>query len=140
MENIIESVVANFYKKATTDFLIGYQFRKIAQAEAKSSGSHHPLKPPIEAFEHHLPRINDFWKNQLLGIPLPEGQKPFDLIGIHKELLIRKGEVGRWIQLFDETLNETEMPEDFRIKWREKTYLFRDKFLGHPFLFGIKKD
>lgn len=135
MEEIIESVVFAFYQKATTDFLIGYHFRKIASPSG--TPSHHPLKPPIEAFKDHLPRINSFWKNQLLGIPLDKEEPPFDLIGIHKALLIRKGEVGRWVQLFEDTLQEVLNEENKELKedWLKKVHHFRDKFIQHPSLF-----
>lgn len=131
-EKFIEKVVVAFYRKATTDFIIGYHFRKIATAENHSD----PLKPPIEAFSHHLPRINDFWKNQLLGLSLPKGSQPFQLIQIHKALSVRKGEVGRWILLFEETLREfdDQNPELAR-KWQEKLLFFKDTFLESKILF-----
>ncbi|MCR9203225.1 MAG: hypothetical protein NXH75_01520 [Halobacteriovoraceae bacterium] len=138
MEIIIESVVLAFYKKATTDFLIGYHFRKIA-SESESS-QNHPLKPPIEAFKDHLPRINQFWKNQLLGTPLPKGVPSFDLIGIHKALHVRRGEVGRWVQIFEETLNEvieekSEETIELKKNWLKKVHHFQNKFLSNPSLF-----
>lgn len=131
MNDIIESVVFAFYKKATTDFLIGYHFRKIASIENPDN----PLKPPMEAFEHHLPRISSFWKNQLLGTPMPKEENPFDLITIHRELKIRRGELGRWILLFEETLNEVEMESSFKQKWKAKVDHFKNIFLNHPSLF-----
>lgn len=138
MEKIIESVVFAFYKKATTDFLIGYHFRKIASEN--ESTQNHPLKPPIEAFKDHIPRINHFWKNQLLGTPLPSGESPFDLIGVHKALSVRKGEIGRWVQIFEETLNEvleanTEESKKLKLDWLKKLHHFKEKFLSNPNLF-----
>lgn len=127
----IEDVVRAFYDKATKDFLIGYQFRKIALAE----GDVHPLQPPLDAFAHHLPRINDFWKNQLLGTPLPDKSDPFSLISIHKKLRVRKGEVNRWVLLFNETLNE--QPEHALTEiWREKVKHFQEVFLRNKILFS----
>lgn len=130
-------MVLAFYKKATTDILIGYQFRKIAMLEAKAGN--HPLRPPIEAFEHHLPRIGIFWKSQLLGEKMPADQSPFDLIGIHQQLSIRKGELHRWLTLFRETLNEQQAlhPEalDLFEKWFEKLDHFEGVFLTNPKLF-----
>ena len=43
---------------------------------------------------------------QLLGEKLPVNQGPFDLISLHHELSIRKGELGRWLLLFKEVLEE----------------------------------
>lgn len=130
-------MVLAFYKKATTDILIGYQFRKIAMLEAKAGD--HPLRPPIEAFEHHLPRIATFWKSQLLGERIPAKQDPFDLIGIHQKLSIRRGELHRWLTLFRETLKEFESsnPENIDLlkKWLEKIDHFEGVFLTNPKLF-----
>ena len=129
---LIENVVEAFYKKATTDVLIGYHFRKIAIAEKGD----HPLKPPLEAFSHHLPRINHFWKNQLLNLPLPESSPPFQLIKIHKDLMVRRGEVNRWISLFEEVLNEWEFQDkEFIQKWRLKLNHFKKTFLENKILF-----
>ncbi len=134
MTQIISSVVESFYKKATTDILIGYQFRKIAMQESQSQG--HPLRPPIEAFAHHLPRITHFWQSQLLGIKIPKEEAPFDLIGIHQKLSMRKGELHRWLTLFRETLNEFEAEDPKLIKlWHEKIDHFEGVFLTSAKLF-----
>lgn len=136
MTDPVASVVEAFYRKATTDVLIGYQFRKIAQAEALQQG--HPLKPPIEAFKHHLPRIEHFWRGQLLGAKIPATETPFDLIGIHKELKIRKGELHRWLTLFKETLEEELIGEEkmeLKKKWLNKLAHFEEAFLKSPLLF-----
>ena len=118
------NVVTAFYEKAVIDVLIGYHFRKIA-----TTHGHHPLKPPIEAFHDHLPRIAFFWRMQLLGEKMnSEDQEPYDLISIHRALSIRKGEVGRWILLFKETLNEA--PEhELKKNWSEKIDHFEKIFM-----------
>lgn len=133
-EDFIENVVRAFYQKATTDVLIGYHFRKIALAEAKAGD--HPLKPPLEAFSHHLPRINEFWKNQLLNTPLPKDSAPFKLMVIHKELMIRKGEVNRWVSLFKEVLEEwRHCHEELTDQWLIKLNHFQNTFLHSKVLF-----
>lgn len=132
----IASVVEVFYRKATTDVLIGYQFRKIAQAKALEHG--HPLKPPIEAFKEHLPRICHFWRSQLLGSKLPPNEPPFNLISIHQELKIRKGELHRWLTLFKEALEESLVEEEhneLKQAWLKKLKHFEEVFLKSPKLF-----
>ncbi|OUR99923.1 hypothetical protein A9Q84_02515 [Halobacteriovorax marinus] len=128
---VISDVVLSFYKVATVDFLIGYQFRKIQEFQGSS-----PLTPPIEAFKNHLPRIEKFWRMQLLGEKLNDGER-FDLMSIHKDLLVRKGEVNRWVLLFKQTLLAYEMdhPEnkDFLKNWNKKIEEFEKRFL--TFLF-----
>lgn len=139
MDNKIESVVKAFYQKATTDVLIGYHFRKIAQLEANHLG--HPLKPPIEAFSAHLPRINTFWRTQLLGTPIPANEAPYDLMGVHARLFVRKGEVSRWMTLFRQTLDEElDQTDELKEKWLEKLSFFERVFLKSPLLFKKSKD
>lgn len=139
IKNHIKQIVERFYIKATGDFLIGHQFRKI-QKHTPEQGPSHPLRPPIEAFRHHLPRIEIFWQIQF-GLPLAQKlELPFDIIGIHRRLRIRRGELGRWILLFEETLNEYEKEygesvQELIVLWRQKLVFFQQAFLGHPKLF-----
>jgi truncated hemoglobin YjbI len=112
----IERVVRSFYEKAKSDILIGYHFRH------------------IHDFDTHIPRIIHFWEIQLLGASLT--MEPFDLIGAHKALGIKVGEVNRWVKLFLETMDEEKIDPDLKTQWSEKTLLFRDRFLSHPQLFS----
>ncbi len=98
MEKIIEEVVDSLYEKAISDFLIGYHFKKIQTGEA--------LHPTLSDFAHHLPRIKIFWKFQLL-----KGFKntlSFNLKETHIPLKIHKGELDRFMLLFNETLEQFE--------------------------------
>lgn len=130
MEQLISHIVEEFYKKAISDVMIGHQFRKIQEFS-----SHNPLDPPFEAFRSHIPRINSFWKIQLLG---HSSDQTFNLIKAHEYLKIRKGELGRWIVLFKETLksnsidkNEEEL--EFLKKWEEKIDQFHKVFIEKLF-------
>lgn len=119
---VITDIVLSFYIKATTDFLIGYQFRKIQTKEGVN-----PLLPPIEAFSEHLPRIEKFWRIILSGEKLADS-KPFNLIDVHRELRIRKGELGRWVMLFIETLDESEIDPELKDDWVKKINDFEVRF------------
>ena len=134
-EEIIQELVMDFYKIATTDFMIGYHFRKIATMEGVD-----PLAPPIEAFSNHIPRIVDFWKMILLGEKLSADKEPFNLIQIHKALSIRKGEVGRWVTLFKKTMvtYENKYPEhyEFLNEWWHQVKEFEQRFLHSKVLFS----
>ncbi len=115
-------MVHSFYDKATRDFMIGYHFRKIATLKGAN-----PLRPPIEAFKDHLPRIEQFWQVQLLGES--EGQMNFDLLKAHSPLQIKRAELGRWLLLFKETLeSEIKGEDDFKKKWLEKLPIFEKMF------------
>ena len=108
---IISQVVHEFYAKAKTDFMIGYHFRV------------------IDDFDTHIPRIITFWEIQLLGEKPKVEIPPFDLINIHRPLNIKKGELGRWVSLFQETLNNVSKDQDLNNKWNEKVEFFRDRML-----------
>ncbi len=119
MEEIIEKVVDSFYEKAVRDILIGYHFRKIQKGEN--------LKPSLSDFAHHLPRIKIFWKSQLLK-DFKSNEK-FNLKESHKPLNIRKGELDRFILLFNNTLDVFESKDINLIKnWRSKLQFFKSQF------------
>lgn len=113
----IHQVVNAFYDQAKTDVMIGYHFRHIPD------------------FDTHLTRIHAFWEGQLLGLP-PREQAPFDLIRAHKPLGIRRGEVGRWVMLFLQTLRQTPAaPPGLVELWEQKIKHFQEVFLRSPQLF-----
>lgn len=116
----IEKLVELFYQKAISDFLIGYQFRKIARFEG-----HDPLSPPIEAFASHLPRISDFWEIQLLGQCSRSLERPFDLKKIHHQLNLNRGELDRWLMLFRQSIEEFQENPN-----REKYEIFSPSMLS----------
>ena len=110
---LILEIITNFYQKATYDFLIGYHFRK------------------IEDFDTHLPRIASFWQLQLTGKITHRDRLPFNLIAAHAPLGVKKGELGRWITLFEETLKEHVLKKDIdealAAKWMEKARFFEKR-------------
>lgn len=125
---LISKTVYRFYEKATKDILIGHHFRKIQEFSGDNV-----LSPPMEAFSHHLPRINQFWEIQLLGKSTLPLQAPFNLINVHEYLHIRTGEVNRWVTLFQETLKQmkSEYPDylDFFNDWDDRIKIFQNIFL-----------
>lgn len=126
MRELIYTIVKNFYKKATTDVLIGYHFVKFLDEEV---------------LEKHLIRLTSFWEMQLTGtttVPLDHG---FRLLFTHYQLNLKRGELGRWIVLFHQTLDEIEKesghPEmkKFCDVFKQKIKFFEDRFLSAPDLF-----
>jgi truncated hemoglobin YjbI len=118
----IHSVVEAFYSKAISDPIIGFHFRKIQEFEGAD-----PLRPPIEAFAKHIPRIVNFWRMQLLEEKNLE-TVPFNLIKTHQYLGLKRGQIDRWLILFIETLKESDCSQDFKNLWEEKARHFRSKF------------
>jgi len=138
MRELINIVVETFYQKAINDVLIGYHFRKFQDPEV---------------LHHHLERITSFWEMQLTGqTSIPVSGKPFQLLFTHLNLSIKPGELGRWIVLFHQTLDELEhaMKEQkaseeemnsislISIEWKKRIKFFEERFKSHPIMF--KKD
>jgi hypothetical protein len=129
-KEIIEQIILDFYMMATTDILLGYQFRKIEEYE-QDEFKHHPLRPPIEAFSHHLPIINEFWIRQLKG-ETKDSTIQLDLINKHIYLNMKKGELKRFQLLFKEILDlhKKELQEiDLYQEWHSKIDHFTSVFL-----------
>lgn len=151
-KKLIETIVTSFYERATSDIIIGYHFRKIQAYE--NPESHHALKPPMDAFKDHIPRIISFWELQLLGASTRR-ERPFQLIDIHRQLNILPGEVGRWMKLFYDVLTEKKeqlsgeladesIPTNHHLvkaqlelidQWEKKLKKFHDIFMNSPKLF-----
>ena len=87
-DQTILEIITSFYDKAKVDVMIGYHFRF------------------IEDFDTHIPRIADFWNLQLNGKLIKKEHLPFNLLDVHQGLGIKKGEIGRWLKLFTDTLDE----------------------------------
>lgn len=111
----IYSVVDAFYQKAKIDILIGYHFRN------------------IQDFDEHIPRIATFWELQLLGKASRPINPPFDVMKVHIPLGIKRGELGRWLLLFRQTLEQQTQkhPEMKYLKdsWEIKLIDFEGRFL-----------
>lgn len=126
MRELIYAVVEAFYQKATKDVLIGYHFHKFSTPEE--------LGP-------HLERITSFWEMQLTGKTSVALEGPFHLLFTHLQLNIKRGELGRWIVLFHQTLDDLEANvEHENIKeltklWKHRIELFEERFKSHPQMF-----
>ncbi|MDO9181740.1 MAG: hypothetical protein Q7U04_05000 [Bacteriovorax sp.] len=127
MRDLIYAVIEAFYKKATQDILIGYHFDKFNKPET--------LKP-------HLERITSFWEMQLTGSTSVPLEGPFHLLFTHLQLKIKRGELGRWIVLFHQTLDSLEKENnhpDIKVLttlWKKRIALFEERFKSHPQMFN----
>lgn len=133
MRELIYIVVETFYQKAMKDILLGYHFD-------------HFNDPLI--LGPHLDRITAFWEMQLTGkVSQPIVGKQFQLLFTHLQLGIKRGELGRWIVLFHQTLDElenefrTQAPKELAdiqqiaILWKERIAFFEERFKSHPQMF-----
>ena len=128
--NFIKQVTNSFYEVAKKDIIIGYHFRH------------------IENFDNHLPKIYQFWVQQLLTLSKKERDKLItkkyvtNIFKKHSYLKIKKGEVGRWVLLFQQSIennyqlnsNNSEL-ESLKDLWIKKTEYFHKKFLESSELF-----
>lgn len=123
----IKKIIDEFYEIAKVDIIIGYHFRH------------------IENFDTHLPKIYQFWALQLLKlnkeekVVLSRDSSTGNLIEKHLYLKIKKGEVGRWVLLFQQVLDKN-ITADSDLKklnkeWVAKTERFHQAFLNSRKLF-----
>ncbi len=109
-------VTTNFYDKAKNDFMIGYHFRV------------------IDDFDQHIPRIARFWFLQLNGKFYQDQKEMYQVLPKHMPLGIKKGEVGRWVTLFKETLESED--SELCSKWMNRIENFQKIFLNSPQLYS----
>lgn len=126
MRELLFQILSTFYNKATTDVMIGYHFTKFQDPEI---------------LNHHLIRITSFWELQLTGETTVPLEKGFQLLFTHLQLNLKKGELGRWVVLFHQTLDEYELKIDqsemkvLSRNWKERIGLFEQRFRSHPNMF-----
>jgi truncated hemoglobin YjbI len=120
MRELIYKTVEDFYAKATKDVLIGYHFDKFNDPDV---------------LKEHLVRLTSFWEMQLTGTTsVPITAPPFHLLFTHLQLSIKRGELGRWIILFYQTLDNLE-DKDLVEVWKERIVFFEERFKSHPQMF-----
>ena len=124
-KEIINKVISDFYDLARNDFLIGYHFRH------------------IDDFEAHIPKIQRFWYLILLDLTELERKEiirqgiPKNVIQSHVYLKIKKGEIGRWVLLFKQILNEYRHQSPVFIGlWESEINKFNERFVNSKVLFG----
>jgi hemoglobin len=85
-----EALVRAFYGKALRDPVIGWLFTDVARLD----------------LEAHVPQIASFWETVLLGTKSYSGT-PFEPHArLHAKAKLRAGHFGRWLALWNETLDE----------------------------------
>ncbi len=82
----VKVLVHAFYDEVQHDERLGYIFNEFADVD----------------WDHHLPRMVDFWSNLLFQTHRYKG-RPFRQ---HLPLPIQEGDFERWLSLFKETVDE----------------------------------
>ncbi len=96
MKNDIENrddiilLVNTFYDKVKPDETIGYFFNRIVDVD----------------WEKHLPVMYDFWENIIFHVGGYTGNPMKHHLNLHQKSPIKKEHFNRWIELFNETVDE----------------------------------
>lgn len=83
-------LVDTFYDKVKPDPVIGYFFSKVVEVH----------------WEKHLPVMYNFWENIIFHTGGYTGNPMRIHIGLHQQSAMKKEHFDRWIQLFNETIDE----------------------------------
>ncbi len=85
-----EALVRAFYGRALTDPIIGWIFTDVAKLDV----------------EAHVPQIASFWETILLGTKSYSGTPFAPHAALHEKVGLRAGHFGRWLALWQETVDE----------------------------------
>ncbi|WP_443939783.1 group III truncated hemoglobin [Pedobacter sp. MW01-1-1] len=86
----IEFLVNAFYKKVEKNDTIGFIFTKIAKVN----------------WEHHLPKMYDFWESILFGSAIYKGNPMLTHFDINAKINLKETEFTAWKTLFFNTVDE----------------------------------
>lgn len=86
----IKLVIEKFYDKLLVDELVGFLFTEVIQLNLKE----------------HLPRLVDFWEDQLLGSNKYSGNPMRVHMNLHMKEPLKKKHFERWLKHFHQTIDE----------------------------------
>ena len=85
----IKLVIEKFYDKLLVDELVGFLFTEVIQLNLKE----------------HLPRLVDFWEDQLLGSNKYSGNPMRVHMNLHMKEPLKKEHFERWLQHFNQIID-----------------------------------
>lgn len=85
----IETLIRLFYDQLLVDDLVGFLFTEVVQLN----------------LEEHLPKLVDFWEDQLLGSHRYSGNPMRVHMHLHQQEPLRKEHFDRWLQHFNRTVD-----------------------------------
>ena len=86
----IKLLVDTFYKKVEVNPVIGYIFTDVAKVD----------------WQHHLPKMYNFWSSIILGDQSYEGNPMLTHIKLGKLTPLGESEFSEWLLLFNATVDE----------------------------------
>lgn len=85
----IELLIKEFYDKLLVDEVVGYLFTEVVALDLKE----------------HLPRLVDFWEDQLLGTNNYSGNPMKVHLDLHQKEALQKAHFERWLNHFNQTVD-----------------------------------
>jgi len=85
----IELVIKEFYDQLLVDEVVGYLFTEVVNLD----------------LEKHLPKLADFWEDQLLGSNKYSGNPMKVHMDLHLKESLTKEHFDRWLSFFNQTID-----------------------------------
>lgn len=85
----IELLIKEFYNKLLVDDVVGYLFTEVVELD----------------LDEHLPRLVDFWEDQLLGTGNYSGNPMRVHLKLHQKEPLQKKHFERWLEHFNKTVD-----------------------------------
>jgi len=85
----IELIIKKFYDKLLVDDLVGFLFTEVVHLN----------------LEQHLPKLVDFWEDQLLGTNNYSGNPMKIHMNLHLKEPLKKEHFDRWLSHFNRTID-----------------------------------
>lgn len=86
----IELVIRKFYDKLLVDDLVGFLFTEVVDLN----------------LDEHLPKLANFWEDQLLGTDHYSGNPMKVHMGLHLKEPLKKEHFDRWLSHFNKTMDD----------------------------------
>lgn len=87
--NDIDQLITLFYQKITADPLIGHFFTEVVQLD----------------WEHHIPKIGDFWETTLFHEVKYKGNPIAPHVAMHTKSPMTQAHFDRWVDVFCQTIS-----------------------------------
>ena len=85
----INLIIEKFYDQLLVDEVVGFLFTEVVKLNLKE----------------HLPRLVDFWEDQLFGTRNYSGNPMRVHMQLHQKSALEKEHFNRWLELFNQTID-----------------------------------
>ena len=85
----LDLIIEKFYNHLLVDEVVGFLFTEVVKLNLKE----------------HLPRLVDFWEDQLFGTRNYSGNPMRVHMQLHQKSALEKEHFNRWLELFNQTID-----------------------------------